>query len=139
MGIFFRYFLIQRIRKIQSNMRKRPGIRSKTLPKLGVENFFFEIFRNWPRFFDLKDVKLNSESNGTGQKFQKTRDFAQESIKCQNFLKRRLRKITRLFWIFEDYSHTQNLILHLLSPKLKGVRPFGPHAIGFQMGTNSVG
>ena len=87
MGIFFRYFLIQRIRKIQSNMRKRPGIRSKTLPKLGVENFFFEIFRNWPRFFDLKDVKLNSESNGTGQKFQKSRDFAQESIKCQNFFK----------------------------------------------------
>ena len=40
----------------------------------------------------------------------------------------RLRKITCIFWIFEDYRHIQNLILHLLSQKLEGVRPFGPHA-----------
>ena len=40
-----------------------------------------------------------------------------------------LRKITWLFRIFEDHSHTQNLILHLLSLKLKGVRHFVPHAI----------
>ena len=64
--IFVPYFLIKRIRKIKSKIPERPGTKSKILPKLGVENFFFEIFRNWPRFFDLKDVKLNSESNGTG-------------------------------------------------------------------------
>ena len=38
----------------------------KNPAKVGSREFFFEIFRNWPRFFDLKDVKLNSESNGTG-------------------------------------------------------------------------
>ena len=42
------------------------GNKVKNPAKVGSREFFFEIFRNWPRFFDLKDVKLNSESNGTG-------------------------------------------------------------------------
>ena len=66
MEIFFRYFLRWRIRKIKSKIPERTGTKSKILPKLGVEKFFFEISRNWPRFVGLKDVKLNSESNDTG-------------------------------------------------------------------------
>ena len=42
------------------------GNKVKNPAKVGSREFFFEIFRNWPRFVDLKDVKLNSESNGTG-------------------------------------------------------------------------
>ena len=45
------------------------------------------------------------------KKLKKSRFFA---------INPRLRKITWLFWIFENYRHTQNSILHLLSPKLKG-------------------
>ena len=55
------------------------------------------------------------------QKLKKSRFFA---------INPRLRKITWLFWIFENYRHTQNSILHLLSPKRKGVRSLISEIIG---------
>ena len=62
-------FLILFEMKNQKNKVKNSGgdrNKVKNYAKVGSPEIFFDILRNRPRFFGLKDVELNSESNGTG-------------------------------------------------------------------------